>query len=300
VFDKEELSLWILLFVIIKEVFVMKQILTFIVVTLVSGCNGVISDFGDIVAPPPIKPLSSYNVVERGYPESPKKALVIGNKEYQYSDLRNPVNDANSMTAQLEKMGFDITLATNLNYRSMENVVQKFGKHLSQTPGDVAFFYFSGHGAQVNGQNFLIPTDNYNIRGERDLEQNAIPAETILAMMEKENQGMNILVLDACRDNPYRGSEKNLTRGLAQIQAPRGAVVAFATATGETALDGDGNHGLYTGYLLDALDNSKHLRIEDVFMKVRNFVYDATHGKQEPWYQASLRTPFCFGGCKSH
>jgi len=266
-------------------------------VLLVSGCNGVIPGGNTQVSSG--RDVSRSEILRRGDPNSTQKALVIGNSTYEYSSLRNPVNDARSMTTQLVKMGFDVTLATDLNDDNMTKAVKAFGELLSKTPnGSVALFYFSGHGAQVDGRNFLIPTNNNDLHGETELKKVALDTQTILAMMEKNNAGMNFLILDACRDNPYQGSEKNLSRGLARVEPPRGALVAFATASGEIAKDGDGLHGVYTGHLLKALSNAQHKRIEDVFMNVRNAVSSETAEKQKPWYRASLTKPFCFGGCR--
>jgi len=273
----------------------MKQILTFFIIALlVSGC---LSTNPEIIDKPLVKEPSP-KMVRLGDPLSSQKALVIGNRDYAHSPLRNTLNDAEDMASRLESMGFDITLATNLNSQAMTDVVQAFGKRLSETGDDVAFFYFSGHGTQVAGKNFLIPTDNDDLREEKDLEPNAVSAQTILAMMEQANKGMNILILDACRDNPYKGSEKSMNRGLSRIKPPRGSLVAFATAPGETALDGDGRNGVFTGALLETLKGAEHKRIEDVFMEVRNLVRDETEERQDPWYNASMRTPFCFGGCQ--
>ncbi|OAD23906.1 peptidase C14 caspase catalytic subunit p20 [Candidatus Thiomargarita nelsonii] len=259
---------------------------------LVSGCQ---STNPRSLDEQPVK--ASPKMVRLGDPHSSQKALVIGNRDYAHSPLRNTLNDAEDMASRLESMGFDITLATNLNRRAMKNVVKVFGKRLSKTGDDVAFFYFSGHGAQVAGKNFLIPTDNDDLREEKDLEPNAVSAQTILAMMKQANKGMNILILDACRDNPYKGSEKSMTRGLSEITPPRGSLVAFATAPGTTASDGDERNGVFTGTLLDALEGAEHKRIEDVFMEVRDLVLEKTKERQEPWYNASIRKPFCFGGC---
>ena len=128
--------------------------------------------------------------------------------------------------------------------------------------------------------------------------QHAVSAQSVLAMMREVNTGMNLLILDACRDDPYQGSQKSNTRGLARMTPPRGALIAFAAAPGQPALDGDGRNGLYTSHLLKALDNAEHKRIEDVFMEIRDPVYKQSNRRQEPWYQATMRTPFCFGGCQ--
>ncbi|HDN27073.1 MAG TPA: caspase family protein [Thioploca sp.] len=285
----------------------MKQILTlFAIALLLSGCQsgpGTKETDGE-KSKTHVMPLSTGRttptppeIVQRGNPSSPQKALVIGNGRYAYSPLRNPVNDAKAMTQKLVDKGFRVTRATNLDQRTMTMVVQAFKKELSDTQEGVALFYFSGHGAQVNGQNYLIPVNNNDIK-ENNLGQHAVSAQSVLAMMREVNTGMNLLILDACRDDPYQGSQKSNTRGLARMTPPRGALIAFAAAPGQPALDGDGRNGLYTSHLLKALDNAEHKRIEDVFMEIRDPVYKQSNRRQEPWYQATMRTPFCFGGCQ--
>ena len=283
----------------------MKQILIlFAIALLVSGCNTLTGGSQDKSknTPPPGQPIERMPTVQSkieqiGDPNSPQRALVIGNSQYAYSPLRNPVNDANAMTQKLVDMGFRVTRATNLDQQSMTTVVDKFKDELSRTQEGVALFYFSGHGAQVNEQNYLIPINNNQIQ-EQNLGQHAVSAQNVLAMMREENQGMNLIVLDACRDNPYLGSDKSNVRGLARMAPPRGALIAFAAAPGQPAFDGNGVNGLYTSYLLEALDKAQHKRIEDVFMEIRDPVYENSNRRQEPWYQASMRTPFCFGGCR--
>ncbi|OAD23287.1 peptidase C14 caspase catalytic subunit p20 [Candidatus Thiomargarita nelsonii] len=236
---------------------------------------------------------------EYGDSNSTLKALVIGNSFYEYQQLKNPMNDARAMSNQLVAMGFHVIRAMNVDYENMRKAVKKFGKHLSQTSyGSVGLLYFSGHGAQVAGRNFLIPTNNGKIWQAENLKTMAIDAQNTLAMMKENNKGMNFLILDACRDNPYKGSEKNVIRGLTRMKKPMGAFIGYATASGKTATDSpNDDHGIYTKYLLKALKTAQHKRIEDVFMEVENTVFKETNEEQEPWHEASLRMPFCFGGC---
>jgi uncharacterized caspase-like protein len=296
----------------------MKQVLAlFVFALLVSGCETPPIDKGtqsSMPQPPklaqpkrmgcnPYNPQQA-NIVRLGDESNPQQALVIGNSEYEYSRLINPPNDAKDMANSLKQMGFSVTHATNLNLQAMKKEVSEFGKRLSdtQTQESVGLFYFSGHGAQVDGENFLIPTNNCDIQAEADLKAKAVHVQkAVLITMEEANKGVNLLVLDACRDNPYHGSDRNgLTRGLAQMLAPRGALIAFATKAGNTTPDGKGRNGLYTEHLLKVLSQAQHERIDDVFMRVRKSVYDATGGKQEPWSQSSLKwPPFCIGGCQS-
>ncbi|MDM8558514.1 caspase family protein [Candidatus Parabeggiatoa sp. HSG14] len=282
----------------------MKQILTFFVIALlVGGCQSPQTtdlntpiDNDSIIKPRTINETGTIpsEIVQHPVPNSLQKALVIGNGDYDYSPLQNPVNDAKAMTDALFNLGFHVTRATNLDHQTMKNVVEDFKNKLS--PNGIALFYFSGHGAQVHGENFLLPVNN-DINGEDELQKKAISAQNVLAMMKDVNKGVNLLVLDACRNNPYKGEKRGTPRGLARMESPRGALIAFAAAPGQAASDGDGYNGLYTSHLLDALKNAKHKRIEDVFMEVQSPVVDKSNGKQEPWYQASFRKPFCIGGC---
>lgn len=240
------------------------------------------------------------NASQEGYSVA-QTALVIGNNAYEYKPLENPLNDANDVAQSLTKLGFNVTLKTNLDFEGMEKAINDFEERLRATPKqDVGIFYFSGHGAQVKGENFLFPINNGGT-DEDNLKDEAIPANRISNMMKVANAGgMNIITLDACRDNPYEGSHKNLTKGLARMEPPTprsSTVVAFATAPGKTASDEgpDGRHGMYTYYLLNALNNPTSKRIDEVFEGVREVVHAQTG--QEPFFHASLRM-YCYLGGK--
>jgi len=226
---------------------------------------------------------------------NPRQALVIGNSEYEYSPLNHSINDVAEMLSQ---MGFHVTIEKNLNNHSINEVINDFGQRLSDSQAQVGLFYFSGHGTWHDGKTFLLPINNEKIQAEVDLKQNAVQAKTILTQMEKANQSLNIVILDAFYENPYRGADKKSTppdEG-AQISLPRGSLIAFGAAPDQFALK-SGEHGLYTTHLLNVLAEAKHKRVEDVFMETHELVIEASQGKQEPWYQASFRKPFCFGGC---
>jgi uncharacterized caspase-like protein len=293
----------------------MKQILILFAIALfVSGC------LPPRLPPPPPPcsgpecPITSCTRImsPRGEPSPPcrdqygdakslQKALVIGNGEYKSSPLSGPLNDAEDMTKVLRDMGFYVTRAKNLDFQTMNKVVNEFTEELSglsDTTQGVAFFYFSGHGARTKGTNFLIPTDNDKIEREKDLEKNALSVQTLLAKMEEVNLGVNLLVLDACNNNPYPSKEKSVsTRGLAPI-TPKGSLVAFAASPEQVAIDTDGN-GLYTKSLLNAINHLKHERIEDVLITTAKLVAETSQDAQQPWYQSTLRKMFCFGGCKA-
>lgn len=231
-----------------------------------------------------------------------KLPLVIGNNRYQYQQLDNPVNDATEIARMLRKIGFEVLLETNVDQIAMLNAIHNFSTRLSARPG-VGLFYFAGHGVQVNGQNYLLPIDNNKILDKYSLQSYAVDAESILARMNSAKNKLNIIILDACRDNPFRGSTRSLGRGLARLESTSGSIIAFATSPGKTAEDSSigGKNGLFTRHLLDGLKvaHQSHQRIDDMFMQVRNAVMQESKGNQEPWYSASLNKAFCFGGCQT-
>jgi uncharacterized caspase-like protein len=272
-----------------------KILLGLFVVLIVSGCSHSTTNLADTPSPSPV-PES-----EESQPEdlsNPQQALVIGNSEYKYSPLTNPMNDAKNMADTLTNMGFSVTVKTNLDNQAMNLALSEFSQHLSQIQAQVGLFYFSGHGTQHNGQTFLLPINNDNIQTEVDLTPNAIQAKTILTNMEQANKHLNLIILDAFYQNPYRGSgETTFSRdNEVQMSLPRGSLIALSAAPEQFALK-NGDNGLYTTHLLKVLADAKHKRIEDVFMEANESVIEASQGKQEPWYQASFREPFCFGGC---
>lgn len=179
--------------------------------------------------------------------EIQRTALVIGNAKYKLSTLRNPVNDAEDMAASLKKSGFLVTSVTNANLKLMEQSVFDFGQQLRK--GGVGLFYYAGHGIQVNGRNYLIPIDA-RIESESDVKYASVDVGRILGKMEDAHNDINIIVLDACRDNPFSRGFRSYNRGLARIDAPSGSILAYATAPGDVAADGSGRNGLYTSKLL--------------------------------------------------
>lgn len=229
-----------------------------------------------------------------------KVALVIGNGKYAYKSLKNPINDATDMKTVLENIGFKVIFKTNLNQAGMDKALRQFGSLLSEKKG-VGFFYYAGHGARANGHNYLIPIDNNRIAVQNDLQYYAIDAQKVLSTMQDAKNQVNIIVLDACRDNPYKGASRSLAKGLNQMVSPRGSIIAFATSEGKTASDVsvNGRNGLFTSHLIAALKAApkNHQRVDDMFMAISDAVTKESHGKQEPWQLSSLKRPFCFGGC---
>ena len=178
-------------------------------------------------------------------PTEHRIALVIGNANYRIGPLRNPANDARAIAAALRELGFDVDEQINLSYQDMGRAVNRFGKAIRRD--SVALFYYAGHGLQVQGSNYLVPVD-MEIQDEGEVQFNTVNAGQVLAKMEEAKNPVNIVILDACRDNPYaRGWKRtSLSRGLASMDAPVGSFVAYAAAPGKTADDGKGKNGLYT------------------------------------------------------
>ena len=217
-------------------------------------------------------------------------ALVIGNGAYQSAPLRNPVNDASDIADSLERLGFSVSLKTDANQRKMKQAIRVFGKQLRN--GGVGLFYFAGHGIQVKGTNYLIPI-GAEIESEGDVEFEAVDAGRVLAKMEDAGNNLNIIILDACRDNPFGRSFRSSGRGLAKMDAPTGSILAYATAPGSVASDGPGKNGLYTSARLKHMMSSG-VKIEDVFKQVRIEVVNDSGKKQVPWESSSLTGDFYF------
>jgi uncharacterized caspase-like protein len=205
-------------------------------------------------------------------------ALIIGNGDYQGAPkLDNPVNDANDMAQVLKNLGFEVIKKHNLGNRAMTQVVQDFGTQLLKQ-GGIGLFYFSGYGLQVKGRNFLVPVDA-KIKSEADIPWESLDANRVLAQMEQANNGVNIVILDASRDNPYKSNIKSLKKGLAKMDSPTGSLVAYATAP-NTASYGDSKdrNSIYTQYLLEALRNLSHLSVLDMLTEVTQKVVAKTKG----------------------
>ena len=219
-----------------------------------------------------------------------KIALVIGNASYKESPLKNPANDANDIAEVLKKCGFEVALKTNTNQLDMEKAVREFSDNLKD--GGIGLFYFSGHGVQVEGINYLIPV-NSNIQDEIDVKAKSVSANYILGKMDRRKDGMNIIILDACRINPYARSFRSPSTGLAQMDAPQGSLIVYATSPGKTADDGTGRNGIFTKHLLEMIKETP-FEIMVLLRKVRKSVMAETNNKQIPWESSSLLGSFYF------
>lgn len=224
-----------------------------------------------------------------------RTALVIGNSTYGSGPLKNPVNDAVDVAAALQKLGFNVILKKNANLEKMEEAIEDFGNRLKK--GGAGLFYYAGHGIQVYGSNYLIPV-GAKIDKESDVKYRAVDAGRILDEMANANNGLNVVILDACRDNPFSRSFRSSNRGLNIIStAPRGTFITYSTSPGNVAADGKGRNSPYTESLLKHMA-TPDLPIEHVFKKVRQELNTKTNGKQIPWELSSLSGDFFFNSVK--
>lgn len=219
-------------------------------------------------------------------------ALVIGNSAYETAPLKNPANDARDMAQALKGLGFEVMHKENLGLKEMKGAIREFGAKIRG--GGIGLFYYAGHGVQVKGVNYLVPVDA-KVQSEQEMEFEAVDAGFVLAQMDGAGNAMNIMVLDACRNNPFARSFRSASRGLAQMDAPSGTLIAYATAPGSVASDGNERNGLYTQELLKFVQ-LPNLNIEDVFKRVRISVRNLTQGRQTPWESSSLTGDFFFAG----
>jgi formylglycine-generating enzyme required for sulfatase activity len=219
-------------------------------------------------------------------------ALVVGNDAYTSAErLHNAVNDARGIAAALRQAGFDVKILENASRERLDAGVDEFVGQVRK--GDVALFFYSGHGMQIGGENYLIPVD-LAVRDEAQVRYRSVHANEILDRMEEHGAALKVIILDACRDNPFRGMRSSGGKGLAVMNGGTGTLLAYSTAPGRTASDNAlGTNGLYTGYLVQAL-RQRGLRLQDVFERAGVLVEDASKGEQAPWYSSSVRGDFYF------
>ena len=221
-------------------------------------------------------------------------ALIVGNSSYVAQELRlgNPVNDATAMQRALEAAGFKTIVRLNASRIDLYRAVEEFSKQIGRDPRAVGLFYYAGHGVQVDGTNYLIPVDA-QVEAVSDLEANGFDIGRVLRAMEAAQNDMNIVILDACRNNPLPRT-RGISRGLARMNAPTGTFIAYAAAPGQTAQDGaEGRNGVFTGELVKAIAEPG-LALEQVFKRVIAGVKAETRGGQQPWTEASIQGDFYF------
>lgn len=214
-----------------------------------------------------------------------RQALIIGNTGYANSPLANPANDATDIAQVLKQLNFTVTELHNLSRKTMRQAIREFTQQLRA--GDLGLFYYAGHGVQYEGLNYLVPI-GAEIESDVDLPDEAVQASYVLKQMEASGNGVNIVILDACRDNPYKRIFRSGSRGLARMEGPVGSLVAFSTAPGDVAADSlGGRNSPYAQHLIHFLQQ-KGIMIERVFKNVRKAVLKDTIGKQTPVEESKL------------
>jgi len=222
-----------------------------------------------------------------GQPNQRRLALVIGNANYKFANpLKNPVNDARAIGSALQGLGFEVMEYDDVTQPQMKQAINSFGQKLKDY--DVGLFYYAGHGVQSKGVNYMIPVDA-ELKNEETIEFDCVAADRVLAFMDAASTKVNLIIMDACRNNPFARSWQRSAGGggLAMMDAPKGSLIAYATSPGRTASDGAASNGLYTSALLKFMRNPA-LTIEQVFKQVRNEVSDKSGGAQIPWETTSL------------
>jgi hypothetical protein len=219
-------------------------------------------------------------------------ALVVGNSNYKVRPLKNPRNDADDISRSLRSSGFEVIDLRDATLQQMRTGVRQFGDRLINN--DVGLVYYSGHGVEVKGRNYFIPV-NADIMREDEIADQGLDVSLILEKMNTAGKGVNILIVDACRDDPFGRSFRSSSRGLAQMDAPRGTIIAYATSPGKVASDGDPRerNSPYTKNLVKAMQQPNK-PIEQVFKEVRRAVQEETKNQQTPWENTSLSGDFYF------
>jgi uncharacterized caspase-like protein len=227
-------------------------------------------------------------------------ALLVGNADYYFAPLKNPLNDANDLGSKLADIGFETRVMDNPGYEKFRAAIRSFYHEVSLDPETLSVFYYAGHAVQMNNINYLIAVDS-KIADQQSLIDGSISINDLLRDMQQTNNQQNLIILDACRDNPFKALSaeaqsrgialpddkvRDLQQGLAPVEAPAGTIIAYATAPGGVAKDGKGRNGTYTQYLLEHLDQQRP--VEEVFKRVRKDVVKASKGKQIPWEHSSM------------
>jgi len=217
-------------------------------------------------------------------------ALVIGNSAYLSRPLKNPVNDAQDMSAVLRATGFDVLELYDADLTGMRSVVNEFSQSLPRY--DVGLVYYSGHGIEFGGRNYFLPV-NADIKSEEEIPRQGYDATEISEKIGRSNTKTSILIIDACRNNPVFSKFRSATSGLKPMDAASGSIVAFSAAPGQIASDGNGRNSPYTAALLKQIQVPGK-KIEDVLKEARKIVSEESGGRQVPWYNSSLAGDFYF------
>jgi formylglycine-generating enzyme required for sulfatase activity len=230
--------------------------------------------------------------IDRPAAGEPRVALVIGNSAYgpDIGKLKNPANDARLLAETLRSLGFSVELVLDADQKAMKRAIKGFGAKLRAAgPEATGLFYYAGHGVQVDGTNFLLPV-GAEVAAEADVEIESIAADDVMTQMQSADIAVNLVFLDACRNNPLARTSRSATRGLARLDAPRGSFVGYSTAPGDVSADGDGANSPYALALAEEL-RRPGISVEEAHRNVRARVLAATGEKQTPWDSSSLTAP---------
>lgn len=223
-----------------------------------------------------------------------KVALVIGVRDYQYvKPLRNSVNDAHALTATLRRKGFTVkeVIDPKTKYELQESV-SVFTEWLRSNPNTTGFFFYAGHGQQVEGENYLIPT-YANFRNKSELKEQCMQLSQVMNYAEEAGNELNIFVIDACRNNSFPDFSRSLSSGLNQVVGPKGSYVVFSTRPNAVADDGEGKNSLFASKLLKHMDE-EGLSLEQVFKRTAGDVIAESNDKQRPWLNFDYPGDFYF------
>lgn len=219
-------------------------------------------------------------------PDASRVALVIGNSAYAQSPLVNPGNDAAASRDLFTAAGFSVQTLLDARRDEMLAAIERFGEQVQRPETRLAVFYYAGHGVQQDWRNYLLPVDAA-VQAPDDIKAQCVDLGVVLGKMAKARDRTYVIILDACRDDPFKGAYRPPQKGLSQFDAPVGSLLAYATAPGNTAADGSGKNGLYTEHLVQELSN-RQTRLEDALKRVRLKVRLASQGQQVPWETTSL------------
>jgi hypothetical protein len=222
----------------------------------------------------------------------PRTALVIGNSRYAFSALPNAANDATDVAAALRGAGFDVILKLDADRGAMMEAIRGFGETLQANSG-MGLFFFAGHGVQIGGENYLVPVGD-GFTTEADLKNRTVKATDIVDAMSAAGNYLNIVILDACRDNGFGDSG---TRGLSRIDSNARLFISYSTSPGSVAQDGAGRNSPYTKHLTEAI-GIPDLTLEQTFKTTLKGVYQETRGQQTPWISSSFFGDFIFHATK--
>jgi uncharacterized caspase-like protein len=248
-----------------------------------------------LAALPPIFSFRSARAAVEGRPDPSRLALVIGNSAYGATPLSNPTNDARAIGTLLTQAGFTVDSHLDATRSDMMAAIERFGAAVKRSETRQVVFYYAGHGAQLDWRNYLLPVDA-RVEKPEHIRQRCVDLGLLLGQFSAAKDKTFVVILDACRNNPFGSAYRPEQKGLSQFDAPVGSLLAYATSPGNVASDGEGKNGLYTEHLVREL-SKRNTRIEDALKRVRLNVRLASHGAQIPWETTSLEGDvFIFNG----